>query len=139
MFSLKMVLHLSDADVADIEESAVYFNLVPAPAAQSILNQSLPKGAKIITIDTNMTKRFSTRELTAIILHELGHALNPGKSGMDGEHTADDYAVAKGFKEEIVSSLEKAIQNDPQNFDNDSTLKRIERLKIQGLHNPLIK
>jgi hypothetical protein len=84
---------------------------------------------RISSIDINTIKLFSLEEGTAIILHEIGHALNPDLKGMEGEYAADDYACQKGFKEYIISSLEKGKLIIPSEFSTKSTDLRIEHLK----------
>jgi hypothetical protein len=72
---------------------------------------------------------FSSDEGTAIILHEIGHALNPELKNMEGEYTADNYACDRGFSQHIISSLEKGKMIRPSEFSTQSTELRIERLQ----------
>lgn len=125
----ELINNMTDQDVEAMEKNSVYINPVPSPASQCRISQGLPAASLVITIDTNATKQFSSREMTAMILHEIGQALNPLKRGMDGEFAADDYAVARGFKEDIISSLVKGIEIDPASFNNASTAQRIQRLR----------
>jgi hypothetical protein len=124
----ELITNLSDDDVTAIEQAQIYFNPVPSPASSSKLNKVLSSGSHIITIDINCTEYYTTREVVAMILHEIGHAFNPTLRNTPGEFAADYYAVQKGFAADILSSLEKAIEIDPAHFNNDSTRQRIEKL-----------
>jgi len=124
----ELIYALSDTDLDQIKENSIYFNPVPSPASRSKLNQPLVQGSSIVTIDTNSTSLFSPREVVAIILHEIGHALKPQLTNMEGEYSADDYAVERGFGTEIISSLIISIQRDPANYNNQSTDLRLKRI-----------
>lgn len=123
------VLSLSKDDVQQLVDGHIFFNPIWSPASVSNLNRSLPVPAKIITIDINAMAQFSVEEGVAVILHEIGHAINPDIKGMDGEFIADDYAASRGFGDFIVSSLEQNREKFPQHYDNDSTTQRITRIR----------
>lgn len=72
---------------------------------------------------------FTSGEETSIILHEIGHALNPNLKGIEGEFMADNYTSERGLTDEIISSLEKGKAIRPSEFATKSTEQRIERLK----------
>lgn len=124
----KLILSLSIDDMTALVIHKIYFNPIFSPASQNKLKLDLEKGSNIITIDLNTIKLFSSDEGTAIILHEIGHALNPELKNMDGENAADDYACERGFTQYIISSLEKGKLIRPSEFSTKSTELRIERL-----------
>ena len=111
-----------------MEENNIYFNPLFSPASQSDLNINLYKGAKIITIDINSLKHITSGESVAIILHEIGHALNPFEKGEKGEFVADDYAVDRNYKDALLKSLVSCKKLWPDEFDKKITEKRINRL-----------
>jgi len=125
----KLILALTIRDIEELEVKNVYFNPLFSPASQTDLVINLCKGSKIITVDLNTLKLFSEDEGVAIILHEIGHALNPDKKGENGEFEADDYAVNRNYKNSIISSLEKAKLMLSEEFIKEITEKRINRLK----------
>lgn len=124
----ELITNLSNEDVTAIEQAQIYFNPVPSPASSSRLNKDLPARSHIITIDINCAEYYTAREIVAMMLHEIGHAINPTLTSMPGEFAADDYAVQRGFAADILSSLEKAIVLNPTNFNNSSTHQRIEKI-----------
>ena len=125
----RLILSLSIVDFNILEANKIYFNPIFSPASQNKLNLDLEKGSNIITIDLNTVKLFSSEEGTAIVLHEIGHALNPDKKNIDGEYVADSYACERGFSQYIISSLEKGKMIRPSEFSTKSTELRLERLK----------
>lgn len=124
-----LVLSLSLDDFNLFKDRNIYFYPIFSPASQSSLTINLPTGARIIGVDINVITLFSPEEGAAILLHEIGHALNPSLKGVDGEYAADDYAVCHGYKEHIISGLEKGKLVNPSAFDKETTDKRINRLK----------
>lgn len=119
---------LSETDYKILEENNIYINPLFSPASQSDLNINLYKGAKIITIDINSISQLSAEESIAILLHEIGHALNPFKKGENGEFAADDYAVGRNYKEALLKSLHSCKELWPSEFNKEITEKRIQRL-----------
>jgi hypothetical protein len=128
----KLIESLSIEDLQTLVRNKIYFNPLFSPASQTELKYKLDIGTKIITIDINTLKLFTTEEGTAIILHEIGHALNPNLKQMEGEYMADNYASERGFKNEIISSLEKGKIIRPSEFVTESTELRIKKLRING-------
>ena len=125
----RLILSLSIDDFNILEDNKIYFNPIFSPASQNKLNLDLEKGSNIITIDLNTVRLFSSEEGTAIVLHEIGHALNPDKKNIDGEYVSDSYACERGFSQYIISSLEKGKMIRPSEFSTKSTELRLERLK----------
>ena len=126
----KLIESVSIKDLNAFKKNRVFFNPILSPGSQTILPCDLKKGTKIITIDINTIKLFTSDEGVAIILHEIGHALNQATANLeDAEYAADDYAVKRGYGEWIVSSLEKGKAIRPAEFVKDMTEKRIVRIK----------
>jgi Zn-dependent protease with chaperone function len=127
----KLVLALTESDLETLKENKIFFNPLFSPASQSDLSIDLERGSKIITVDINSLKLFTSDESVAIILHEIGHALNPELKGEDGEFAADDYAVAHNYRESLISALERGKSIRPSEFSKLITEKRIKRLREQ--------
>jgi len=127
----ELISALSFKDLLALEKKNVYFNPLYSPASQSEVNIDIPKGSKIITIDINTLELFTPQEGIAIILHEIGHALHPNARNEEDEFLADDYAVNHGYKNEIISCLEKGKTIRPELFVKEMTEKRINRLKLK--------
>lgn len=125
----RLVLCLEISDLEQLVAENIYFYPIFSPASQSNLPIALPRSSRIIGIDVNTLKFFSPDESVAIILHEIGHALNSAYKGEEGEYIADDYAACRGYKEHIVGGLERGKKINPSAFDNEITDKRINRLK----------
>jgi len=125
----KLILSLSANDMTSLVDNEIYFNPIFSPASQNTLKLNLKKGSNIITIDLNTIKLFSSDEGTAIILHEIGHALKPELKNIEGEFAADNYACDRGFAQYIISSLEKGKLIRPAEFSSKSTELRIERIR----------
>lgn len=124
-----LVLSLSLDELNLLKDRNIYFYPIFSPASQSSLAINLSAGARIIGVDINVITLFSSEEGAAILLHEIRHAINPSLKGLDGEYMADDYAVCHGYKEHIISGLEKGKLVNPSTFDKEITDKRINRLK----------
>lgn len=124
----ELILALSLEDLTELRQNRVYLNPMFSPASLTELRVELPANSKVISIDINTLKIFTPDEGVAVILHEIGHALNPDKKGEIGEYVADDYAVSHSYKNSIISSLQRGIQIRPDEFDNEITHKRIARL-----------
>lgn len=121
---------LTDKDINEIKDNKIYFNPVYFPGSQSILNNTIEKHSTIITIDLNAIDLFNKEEMCAIILHEIGHALNPTIKGEEGEYTADNYAISRGYKDFIMSSLKLGIKVLPKVYDKEITNKRLDKINI---------
>lgn len=126
-----LALALNDSDYSDLVENNIYINPLFSPASQSNIETDLPKGAKIITLDINSLKQLSSAEVVAIILHEIGHALNPFDKGENGEFVADDYAIGRNYKDALLKSLVSCKKLWPAEFVKIITEKRIMRLNQQ--------
>lgn len=114
---------LRDEDLAAIEAANIWFVLYFSPASQTILNQDVSAGAKLIMIDLNYCLQRPPMWVAATLLHELGHAFR-GKEEFD----ADDYAVERGLKEALLASLEHEYEND-EAFRKPKNEERIARLR----------
>lgn len=125
----KLIQALSEDDINILINNKIFFNPIFSPASQSDLNIDLDCGSKIITIDINTIKKFSSDEGVAIILHEIGHAVNSDKKNETGEFAADDYAIKRNYGNSIINSLERGKKIMPDEFICETTEKRILRIK----------
>lgn len=125
----KLIQALTEADINMLKENKIFFNPIFSPASQSDLNIDLERGSKIITIDINTFKKFTSEEGVAIILHEIGHAINSDKKNEVGEFAADDYAIERNYGNSIINSLERGKKIMPDEFICETTEKRILRIK----------
>lgn len=112
-----------------LQQSNIFFNIVFSPGVTSPVEINIPINSQLITLDYNSLIRFEPRQRVAILLHEIGHALNPQLTGKEAEFIADDYAIERGFGEDIVSSLNFGIANFPLEFDKPITHERIQRIQ----------
>jgi len=83
----------------------------------------------LIIFEGNYLTRFLPEEITAILLHEIGHAFNSSLKGLDGEFVADKFVKEKGYGRWIISALEKGVKQNLNGFDSDICNKRIIKLK----------
>jgi hypothetical protein len=125
----ELIQALTEADINMLKENKIFFNPIFSPASQSDLNIDLERGSKIITIDINTLKFFTSEEGVAIILHEIGHAVNSDKKNEAGEFAADDYAIERNYGNSIINSLERGKKIMPDEFICETTEKRISRIK----------
>ena len=70
-----------------------------------------------------------SNERIAILLHELGHAINPGIDSRSSEFNADDFVIERGFGNSLNESLQRNIVDNPIEFDKEITKQRIERIR----------
>lgn len=82
----------------------------------------------LINIEGVIIKKLLPEEITAILLHEIGHALNPEVSGIEGEFIADNFAAEKGYAKWIVNGLKKGLKNKWLGFNKDEIELRINNL-----------
>jgi hypothetical protein len=116
---------LSDEDILEIENNSIYFNPLYSPASTSIINQNLPKNAKMITIDVNSLKDYTCEESVAVILHEIGHAVD----SMRCDFTADKYVINHGYGQNLIDALVKSKTLKPVEFQKDITEQRICKIR----------
>lgn len=124
---------LSLEDWQLLQQQNVYINIIFSPGVTSPIEITIPIGSQLISLDYNTLNIFQPRERLSIVLHEIGHALNPQLTGSEAEFIADDYAIDRGFREDLISSLNYCITNFPLEFDKPITHERIQRAqKIQA-------
>lgn len=123
---------LEDEDFVAIDRNSVYFNCFYSPGSMTKVRYNIPIKSKLINIDLNYLKGLQPRERIAILLHELGHAINPEELNNEtNEFNADDFAIAKGFGSDLRNSLITNIKKNPSEYDKEITRKRIERIKVK--------
>jgi len=116
-----------------LKQKNVYFNITFSPGVTSPIEIDIPRGSQLITLDFNTLTNYEPRQRVAILLHEIGHALAPGLVRQEGEFNADDYAIGRGYAEDLLNSLNFAIENYPNEFDKPITRERIQRIQNLGL------
>jgi hypothetical protein len=120
---------LFEQDRQGIENLKIYFNPGFSPASQATTYRPLEQGANIVSFDLNLFKRLSTKELIAIILHEIGHIFHPENDMTQREYNADDFAGARGYSASIASSLNALSTTYPDQYPAELTENRIKRME----------
>lgn len=124
----ELIQSLKDEDFKEIDKKNIYFNCFFSPGSMTDMRYSIPIKSKLINIDINSLKRFKPKERIAILLHELGHAINPGTDSQSSEFNADDFAIARGYGQPLKESLSRNITENPGEFDKEITRLRIARI-----------
>ena len=119
-------------DLERVLSSGIYFNVIALPAVEIDLKRSLNPGNKLITIEIISLKQFETEEAAAIILHEIGHALDDrGGDRNTREITADSFVIEKGLGPALLASLQKAMRIWPDHINLGVFESRIANLRKQ--------
>lgn len=121
---------LSDEDLDRLAQENVYFTITYSPSAIITLN-NIPvlKSMKLVTFDANYLMIYLPEEIVGILLHEIGHAFNSDKEGIEAEFAADNFAAIKGYAKWIVSGLENGLKHKLPGFDASEVKMRIDKLK----------
>ena len=119
---------LSDEDLESLQNSNVRFGMIVAPASQITLPVQ-NTGINLICFEKHCLNLFDKNEVVSIILHEIGHVFNPNLEGDEHEFLADDYAVARGYANSIISSLRYGIELNIPGFNQAINQRRIVRLQ----------
>ena len=132
-FFFSFLQALGDEGYSDVLENRIFFFPVYRPAIQLKIDTPLNKGDNVIALDIMSLTALEKREAIAVLLHEIGHVVNPAKDAFENESNADEYAFARGFGKEIISSIPKLPQLPGEQNAQESSQKingrRIERLK----------
>lgn len=118
---------LSDDDIVNLQNANVKFSMIAAPASHIVLPEQSSK-INLLCFEKHCLDLFDKNEVVAIVLHEIGHVLNPNLSDDKHEFSADDFASERGFKDFICSSLKKGIEMSLPGFRQGINQRRIERL-----------
>lgn len=119
---------LSDEGLNRIVTDRIFFNAFYSPASNSQTKVAIPVNSKVITFDANIFSRYPKSEQIAMLLHEMGHAVNPTLTGEAGEFAADDFAIKNRYSTALKKSLENFVRDFPKEFDKPITHKRIARI-----------
>jgi hypothetical protein len=129
---------LSDNDYAQVEEKNIMFNGMYAPSSVTNITSDIPIGSSLISIELVLLRKLSGDECVAIILHEIGHVLDPmidkyttsHKDRTTKEFVADDYAFDRAMGENIERSIPKMkdIYGSIYTEDGEINKERIIRL-----------
>jgi hypothetical protein len=134
--------NLPDGEAEKIIEAGVKLAVMFSPASQL----KLPKGDydNLVIIDVSFLgqKVISPEIQVSIILHEIGHIVNPPQpctnpnymdamnygDKFDDELCADLYAARCGYGEAFASALKLMRQRAIHGFESESVAERINRL-----------
>jgi Zn-dependent protease with chaperone function len=132
-----------------IRSQNIFLTVTSLPATTLILGDALKNldSPKLVVVELSLVKagKLSAAEAIAMLLHEIGHIVNPPNTDSDDalvemaandsawiqrqETCADDYARHCGYGDEIVSGLEKLANLQREDFATDEVRRRIERIK----------
>ncbi len=124
----ELIQSLKVEDFIEIDKMNIYFNCFFSPGSMTEMRYNIPLKSKLINIDINSLKRLNPKERIAILLHEIGHAINPGTDVQSSEFNADDFAIARGYGQTLKESLTRNITENPEEFDKEITRLRIARI-----------
>jgi len=120
---------LSDNDVQSLEDMNVFFCRSYAPSCVTELrNTPSVETMRLIIFEAEYLGKLRPEEVVAIILHEIGHVLNPHADLQQREFNAHDFAISKGFGKYLASSLAASIKSEPRMFDNNINRLRLQRV-----------
>lgn len=111
-----------------VEMNSVFIRTFSPSSKVDLEGISINGSMVLINIEGNLLGKLLPEEITAILLHEIGHALNPDHTGLDGEYIADNFAAEKGYADWIVRSLEKGLRNNWLGFDQEEIESRKQNL-----------
>lgn len=123
-----LIQTLNDEDFIAIDNNNIYFNCFFSPGSMTDVRFNIPVRSKLINIDINFLKRLEADERIAILLHELGHAINPGVDSQSSEFNADDFAISRGYDKALKASLQRNLIDNPDEYDKEITRQRIARI-----------
>ncbi|WP_291076090.1 hypothetical protein [Empedobacter sp. UBA6322] len=120
---------LTEEDLNILIEKNVFFTRTYSPSAiMELKNVPACETMKIVTFEANYHKLFLPEEVVAIILHEIGHAINFEMNGIEAEFAADDFAKNKGYAKWIIRGLEKGLELNLIGFEKETIELRKENL-----------
>ncbi len=121
---------LTDNEIQTLVDLNSVFVATPGPSSRFKLKNVQANGLlTLIHFERNMMDKLNGQEVSAIILHEIWHALNPDEQGIGAEFQADQFANQKGYGRGIIEGLRKGLKYNWIGFDKDECDKRIERLE----------
>ena len=130
---LMLLNSLTEEDIELMQNSNVRFGMIIAPASQiSLPTENL--NINLICFEKHCLNLFNKSEIVAIILHEIGHVFNPNRTGDEHEFLADDFAVKRGYRSSIISSLQRGMKLDLPGFNQAINQRRIARLNDVKLY-----
>ncbi len=123
-----LIQTLNDEDFIAIDNNSILFNCFFSPVSITNVRFKIPVRSKLINIDINFLKRLEADERISILLHELGHAINPEVESQSSEFNADDFAISRGYNKAMKASLQRNIIDNPDEYDKEITKQRIARI-----------
>ena len=120
---------LSDKEVNDLFEMNTVFIRCCSPASKMVLAELDHEAfLTLIMVDQDYYKEFFPHEFVAVLLHEIGHALNNQLKGMEGEYAADKFATDKGYGKWIITGLQKGLQKKWIGFEKNNCDLRVANI-----------
>lgn len=120
---------LSEDDLTNMQQRNVFFCRSYAPSSVTEL-KNVPAVASLMLIDfeNEYLDNLTAEQTVAIILHELGHVFCPADTLRQREFNADDFAIERGYANDLRTSLEYYIRNFPEKFNDPINGNRLTRL-----------
>lgn len=124
---------LTESEIDHLVEMNALLVQSCAPSSRTtIKNINVSGNMVLINIDHSYALRLSKEEVVGVLLHEIGHVLNPNKKDMEGEFAADKFANDKGYGYWIIEGIKKGIKNKWIGFEEGPCLQRITKLNELG-------
>ncbi len=121
---------LSEDEIDFLVKKNVVFIRSTSPSSTITIPKIEANGELIlINFDHNCFKHLLPEEAISIILHEIGHVINPELKGMEAEYAADAFAASKGdFAKWNISALKKGSDKGWIGFEKNECEMRIKKM-----------
>jgi len=131
-----LVARVPECERQRIENQKFYLVTVVAPSSTaSFRGNPFPADGRFQVLIIEWKFLFQLRaeleQLAAVLLHEIGHTLNPPpiRNVTEAEHHADDYARYCSFGSALRQNLTRCLQSKMDGFDQTLTQERIRRIE----------
>ncbi|WP_163172480.1 hypothetical protein [Bacteroides sp. 51] len=117
-------------DIPTLEEMVrknIFFLPMYSPASISAVQ--IPESSIVISFDIHFIIKIGCLHTVAVLLHEIGHTMNPNANWMTDEFYADDFVISHHFKDQLLEMLDYGIINFPETYNKPITYDRISRIK----------
>lgn len=131
----RLALRVPDVEKRRIESHRFYLITGVSPSnTVTFRGNPFPAGGQfqVLIVEWNFLFRLRGEpdELGAILLHEIGHTLNPAVPNLpDREHRADDYARLCRYGPPLARNLKRCLQANMEGFEQAATNERIRRIE----------
>lgn len=120
---------LTHEEISGLISSNAILILSPGPSATIRLSNIKKGKLTLIHFERNILLKLHSDEIIAILLHEIWHALNPDRIGIEAEFDADNFAFQKGYGRWIIRGLQNGIRNKWLGFNPKECMLRIQKLQ----------